>query len=310
VRKVQVSDPNRLYRLRKLNSAKVQAFSDTASSTLLKYVKAFPTVEALHPFYRELVDIGIGVDELRIALARVQGAAETLSSIGRRKAREIMRMQSQEEMMAAQREALGRMTSVLRKAREPLEVLSRAREYFRSLPEIDPEIPTVIVAGYPNVGKSQLTRALSTAKPEVSSYPFTTKGVTVGVFEVGRRRIQVVDTPGLLDRAPERRNEIERKAAAALKHLGGIVLYLIDPTERCGYPVEEQISLLQKLAGEFPWMRFFVVATKSDLMEGKFDDKLGELGIDGERLLGVGVVSAVSGEGIEELKNALGHLLL
>lgn len=309
VRKVQVSDPERLYRLRKLNAGKVQAFSDTAAGTLLRYVRAFPTIETLHPFYRELIDIGVDVDRLKVSLGRLQGLASTIASIGREKVRAIMKMQRQEEMIRAQREALGRMVSALKKAREPLSVLSEAREYLRKLPEIDPDVPTVIVAGYPNVGKSSLTAALSTARPEVSTYPFTTKGITVGVLEAAGRRIQVVDTPGMLDREPEERNEIERRAASALKNLPGLVLFLIDPTETCGYPLGRQVSLLNKLAGEFPWMKFFIVFTKCDLGAERYPGP-DEIAVDEERILGWGAVSSVTGEGVDELKRALSALLL
>ena len=309
VRKVQVVDPDRLYRLRKLNAGKVQAFADTASSTLLKYVRAFPTIEALHPFYRELIDLGVDVDRLKVSLGRIQGIASTVSEIGRGKVKEIMKMRSQEEMMRAQREALGRMVSAVKRARDPLMVLSEAREFMRRLPEIDPKTPTVIIAGYPNVGKSSLTSALSTAKPEISTYPFTTKGVSVGVLEMGGRRVQVVDTPGMLDREPAERNEIERKASSALRNLPGVVLFLVDPTETCGYPIEMQLSLLQKLSEEFPRMRFFVVFTKSDMEEWTLPN-VKEVKVDEERIAGWGVVSSKTREGIEELKRALSALLL
>jgi len=45
---------------------------------------------------------------------------------------------------------------------------------------------TVVVAGYPNVGKSSFIRLVSTAEPEIAAYPFTTKGVIVGHRDLGK----------------------------------------------------------------------------------------------------------------------------
>ena len=69
----------------------------------------------------------------------------------------------------------------------------------------------------------------------MAAYPFTTKGIDVGIHEAGHRRYQVIDTPGLLDREIEDRNRIEMQAVTALKHLANAMLFILDPSETCGY---------------------------------------------------------------------------
>ena len=96
---------------------------------------------------------------------------------------------------------------------------------LRKLPHVGDEF-TVVVAGYPNVGKSSFIQLVSTATPEVASYPFTTKGVIVGHREVGRDRVQFIDTPGILDRPTIDRNAIELQALTAIVNLADIVLYI------------------------------------------------------------------------------------
>jgi nucleolar GTP-binding protein len=63
---------------------------------------------------------------------------------------------------------------------------------------IELDVPTVVLVGAPNVGKSSLVRAVSSGTPEVNDYPFTTRGVTVGHIVDQERglRFQVMDTPG------------------------------------------------------------------------------------------------------------------
>ena len=59
---------------------------------------------------------------------------------------------------------------------------------------------------------------------------------------------QLVDTPGLLDRPMEERNQIEMQAIAALEHVGDLCLFLMDPSETGGTSMEEQTNLLNEVA--------------------------------------------------------------
>ena len=105
----------------------------------------------------------------------------------------------------------------------------------------------IAIVGCPNVGKSSFIRAVSSAAPEVAGYPFTTKGVIIGHREMPQGRIQLVDTPGILDRPAEQRNPIERSALAALMDVADVCLFVLDPSEHCGYPIEEQYRLLDEV---------------------------------------------------------------
>ena len=82
---------------------------------------------------------------------------------------------------------------------------------------------------------------------EVNHYPFTTKRIHVGHFTFRRLQYQIVDTPGLLDRPMENRNQIEMQAISALEHLGSLVLFLIDDSEDCGTGKEQQ-NLLDEVS--------------------------------------------------------------
>jgi nucleolar GTP-binding protein len=158
-----------------------------------------------------------------------------------------------------------------------------------------------VVAGFPTVGKSSLIRALTDAEPEVASYPFTTKECTVGHRSViiadarGRRKrekLQFVDTPGLLDRPEDERNDIERQAALALKHLADVIVFMLDPSEHCGYPLEKQERLLVEIKKLFPRIPMFVVENKVDIKAAP-----------SEHLK----ISATTGAGVEELTNLCIH---
>ena len=280
---------DRADRARNLAIAKVQTAGQTLESTLHGYVKGFPTLEKLPPFYRELVDLLVDRNQLRKHLGAVDWAAGKAKDLTREYARRIGRAPIQ-EVQGLRKEAVGRFSSVVRQVAGDLDALVEARIALRKVPSLDPELPTIVVAGYPNVGKSALVRAVSTGKPKVAAYPFTTQGVSVGHLERGYRRFQILDTPGLLDRPMDKRNKIERQAIAALRYLATVVLFVLDPTETCGFPLDVQLRLLESVRGTFPDVPVVVLENKSDLGGPAAGNRRG---------------SALTGEGLSELMEIL-----
>ncbi|MEM3811976.1 MAG: GTPase, partial [Thermoplasmata archaeon] len=123
-----------------------------------------------------------------------------------------------------------------------------------------------VVAGYPNVGKSELVSKISSAKPEIATYPFTTKGILVGYLNFKRFKVQIIDTPGLLDRPVEDSNVMEKQAILALRHLADLVLFLMDPSETCGYTMEKQLLLLSSIKSNLE-ISIIPIENKADLVE-------------------------------------------
>lgn len=245
------------------NISQVQKAGTILSDNLSNLIRKFPSFENLPPFYREMADIIVGIDKLRISLSRLRWASRQIRLITRDFTGRMKRSRG-EPSSSARKAAFGRISSVMRSVEKDLLFLNDARNILRRIPAIDPDQPTILIAGYPNVGKSSFITLITGARPEIASYPFTTRGIFVGHFNRGEKRFQVVDTPGLLDRPLSERNEIERQTMAALRHLKGVVLYILDPSGHCGYPLESQLCLAQDLKGQMK-LPMLIVANKADL---------------------------------------------
>lgn len=75
-------------------------------------------------------------------------------------------------------------------------------------------------------------------------------------------RWQVIDTPGVLDRELDRCSTIEMTAITVLSHLPASVIYIMDPSELCGFSIEEQVHLFKTLEPLMTNKPVLVVANK------------------------------------------------
>jgi nucleolar GTP-binding protein len=274
----------------------IQSAGDVLDATLKGWVIKWPSLDKQSEFDRALIDAAVGCDDYRHHLSTIQWAADQSMNVARQNVRKLQRMVNIEMMHATRREAYGRISSIVDQVGRSLNWLNNARDVLRELPSIDPSEPCIVVAGAPNVGKSALIAALSSGEPEIASYPFTTKQLHVGHFTSRRRRYQMVDTPGLLDRPMEERNQIEMQAIVALEHIGSLVLYLMDPAEHGGTSMESQENLLREVASLLPQTPLLIVDGKADLL--KIDT--GENPVSGHIC-----VSATEGYGIEMLREEM-----
>mgnify|MGYP000853086911 CR=1 FL=1 len=270
--------------------ARITASGDIVTSTLSGYVQRFPRVDKKDDFFPQLVDLVIGLDEYKKSLGALNWAAGRVDRLKNETLREIRRSKDVAYIESARRGFYGRMTSYLKQISGDLLFLQDAKNKFRQFPTVRPNVPTVVIAGFPNVGKSSLMRELSTATPEIAPYPFTTKGIVIGHIEDGWHKYQIIDTPGLLDRSFEDRNDIEKQAVLALRYLTNVMVFMLDPSESCGYSMEKQNALLKSVKEGFAGVDIIVVESKSDII--KTDS--GNLHF-----------SAHTGENLEELRNII-----
>jgi nucleolar GTP-binding protein len=245
---------------------KVQTVESTIVSRLENVEEGWPDFDEIEPFHRNLVDVVADLDAVREALGATNWARRRVKALCREGVRRIQAVEDPDQAERERERAYGRVADVLEQVDDSLGTLDEARDDLRDLPEIRTDVPTLVVAGAPNVGKSRFLKAATTGKPEVAEYPFTTKAVEMGHLERDRLRYQVVDTPGVLDRPLEERNRIERQSLVTLGQLADAVLFLLDPSETCGYSLEEQERLLEEVEATVD-APVVVVENKADLLE-------------------------------------------
>jgi GTPase len=164
--------------------------------------------------------------------------------------------------------------------------------------------------GFPNAGKSSLIRQVSSARPKVADYPFTTLHPNLGVVSLGRGRSFVIaDIPGIIRGAAEGAG----LGVRFLKHLARtrLLLHIVDIA-----PLDERVDPVQQIrqieaelvafGGDLAHKERWLVLNKRDLLgTGELERRratiLEDLGWTGP----VFAISAVTGDGTAELMRAL-----
>ena len=202
-----------------------------------------------------------------------------------------------ESQLESDRRVARRRISVLRRRLRELEGQRAVRRKERQRTAT----PTIALAGYTNVGKSTLLNALTGAEVSAANRLFETLDPTTRGFDHEGRRYLVTDTVGFIRRLP---HDLVEGFAATLEEtlVADMVLHVVDASasdEEQERQVEAVEDVLHEIgAGELP---VSLVLNKVDLVDPLARRRLGN------RFPTAVQVSAVTGEGLDELKAELAH---
>ncbi|GAB5370790.1 hypothetical protein AAMO2058_001523400 [Amorphochlora amoebiformis] len=303
----------KISRIRSFYIRKVKFTQSNYHERIGVILNEFPRLEEIHPFYADLINVLYSRDHYKLALGQLNTARNLIDGISKDYIRMIKYGDSLYRCKQLKRAALGRMCTLMKKMKASLGYLEQVRQHLSRLPDIDPSTRTLLITGYPNVGKSSFINKISRADVEVQNYAFTTKSLFVGHFDFHYHRWQVIDTPGILDHPLEDRNTIEMQAITALAHLNACVLFFLDISEECGYSIDKQVSLFHNIKPLFSNKPLVIVANKIDLKKPEDvepdDQKLIQTMVkDGKAK--IVPMSNVSEEGVHEVKTSACATLL
>ncbi|GMI20897.1 hypothetical protein TrCOL_g5759 [Triparma columacea] len=312
-------------RARKLGAEKMDALTKAMCVPIRDVVKGYKTVfKSLHPFEAVVADLTVKAREkkdgmkLELALDELNDGRKKVLDLGKGWANKIKNaptareaeswlVQAEEEMATAYKEEVG----------PKVDGLLELQKALRKTPSVVLDTPACVLVGAPNVGKSSIVKAISSGTPEISNYPFTTRGMTLGhisqTYKNGlSEQCQVMDSPGLLWRADERRNEMEQLTIAAMAHLPTAVVFVMDLSGQAGdacSSVEDQLKIRKQVRDRFPRRPWVDVLAKYDLgVEEDVREELNDL-IGEDAANNIVELSVHEGWGVDDLRKRVEGIL-
>jgi len=162
------------------------------------------------------------------------------------------------------------------------------------------------LVGFPNAGKSTLLSALSSARPKIANYAFTTLEPSLGIVEYrDKQSFVMADIPGIIEGASEGKG----LGLRFLRHIerNSLLLFMVPgDTDDITKEYEVLLKELQQFNPEMLDKHRVLAVTKCDLL----DDELVEmLATTLPKDLPVVFISSVTGKGLDELKDVLWKVL-
>ncbi len=158
------------------------------------------------------------------------------------------------------------------------------------------------LVGFPNAGKSTLLSALSSAKPKIANYPFTTLEPSLGIVAYrDNQSFVMADIPGIIEGASEGKG----LGLRFLRHIerNSLLLFMVPgDTDDIKHDYEVLLGELERFNPEMLSKHRVLAVTKSDLLDEELIQMLHETLPDD---LPVVFISSVTGYGIDELKDIL-----
>lgn len=158
------------------------------------------------------------------------------------------------------------------------------------------------LVGFPNAGKSTLLSALSSARPKIANYPFTTLEPSLGIVGYhDKQSFVMADIPGIIEGASEGKG----LGLRFLRHIerNSLLLFMVPgDTDDIKREYEILLNELNNFNPEMTDKHRVLAVTKCDLLDDELIEMLRETTPDD---IPVVFISAVTGQGLDELKDVL-----
>lgn len=158
------------------------------------------------------------------------------------------------------------------------------------------------LVGFPNAGKSTLLSSLSSARPKIADYPFTTLEPSLGIVEYrDKKSFVMADIPGIIEGASEGKG----LGLRFLRHIerNSLLLFMVPgDTDDIKKEYETLLNELRNFNPEMLGKRRVLAVSKCDLLD---DELIGMLKETLPTDIPTVFISAVTGMGLDQLKDTL-----
>ncbi|EAL64076.1 hypothetical protein DDB_G0286641 [Dictyostelium discoideum AX4] len=262
----QTDKQNSISHIRSTYMKKVKCASQFYNEKLNQIVIDFPFLENIHPFYKDILNKECDLNKYKIELDQISIVINSIIKIKNKYLKLLKYSNSLNQFKQLEIISINRINKLILNYESSLKYLEQFRKHLLNLPSINANTPTLLIIGYPLVGKSTLTNILTIANVNVETLTSNLLFVGNTNFQNNNNNnsiLQVIDTQSIFDHPLV--DEIEIKSINALTHLNCCILFLIDISEQCGYSIKKQVDLFLNVQLLFSDKPSLILLNKIDI---------------------------------------------
>ncbi|MDO8641828.1 MAG: GTPase, partial [Nitrosarchaeum sp.] len=179
---------NKFVQLRKEHIARIKTINEYLNKQMSKSLDAFPSFDSMNGFQNEMIATFIEVSELKRIIAHLNKMRKLIYSISRKYVSVVYKAQNERMVIYSYKQFLGRLFSFEKDLDKSILKLNKIIYELNKIPVVG-DYPTIILAGFPNTGKTTILSRLTDSKPKIAAYAFTTQDLMLGYLEIKYNKI-------------------------------------------------------------------------------------------------------------------------
>ena len=267
-------------RIRKFYIRKVKFVQQNFNDYILEIVSMFPSIDYVHPFFRDLLNLMFQRQHYKLALSRLTKSKKNIDIVCNNFVKLLKNGNSLYTCKQLKKEALGRMCTIIKKLNKPLIFLEKLRRHLESLPEIDPHRKCVVVSGATKVGKSSFLNKVTRAHISIGNSRQQNNFVLMGHMKTNFSRLQILEINNLAKMVDYYQSSFFIHLYRTFLNLDCILVHLIDFSEFFSKKLSKQVELFKNLSMIKPKINIIIILTKTDLAWEKFMDQNQKAGLN------------------------------
>eukprot|EP00802_Teleaulax_amphioxeia_P001348 Tamp_01350.p1 GENE.Tamp_01350~~Tamp_01350.p1 ORF type:complete len:470 (+),score=32.93 Tamp_01350:2705-4114(+) len=267
-------------RIRRFYIKKIKFVQQNFSTQLSEILENFPSIDYIHPFFGDLLDLMFQRQHYKIALSKISVSKGKINVICKNFVKLVKNGNTSYVCKQSKKEAFGKICTIVKKLNKSFIFLEKIRKHLENLPNLDPYRKVIILQGSSKVGKSSFLNKTTRVNVRLGDSVKNNNFMVIGHMQSNFSQLQILDINGTINQAMQFDNRFVIQVYNTFLNLDYMALNFFDLSECLSSSLNEQIKSFKSFCDINPIIEKLPILNKTDLSWEKFLNSVQRAGIN------------------------------